>query len=366
MSAAADITLQVNLCAGDLAYADQTVPALVATHRPDVREVLLVADACRPQSTPVLHAPERIPAAPFAERVVQLRALCARWLVEKQVDRVVWLEPEPARIRELNRKYCGLATAWTHDHLGHAFAAYFAGWELPGTRYVLHCDADILLHQAPGYSWLRAAVAVLGREPKMLAVSPRIAPPLSPADSRMVDLDAPGIGWMPTWRLTPATDGWRSEWFSTRCHLMDRTRLGELLPLTPARGSAGDAWSERINRWLFPLYDARAWLTDAPVHGVRWLADRVARRIAQRVIPPFPLPPEVLLNEHALRAGLECFYLGDARAWYIHPDTKPAAFVDLLPKLLTGARAGMVPAAQRGFTGVRFEDWRAHALLPAI
>lgn len=364
MSVAADITLQLNLCAGDLAYAEQTVPALIATHRPDVREVLVIADACRPQSTPVLHSPSRFPAAPFAERVSQLRAMCACWRSAGLVDRVEFLEPDSKRVRELNRKYCGRSTAWTHDHLGHAFAAYFAGWEHARTRYVLHFDADILLYQAPGYSWLRAAVASLEANPKLLAASPRIAPPLTEATGPMVDLSLPGNGWQPTWRLTREQQGWHSEWFSTRCHLMDRVRLAEQLPLRSHRGSVIEAWSDVLNRSLFPLYDARPWLTDEPVRGVRWLADRVARRLAHHIIRPFPLPPEVLLNEHALQTGCECLYLGDERAWYIHPDTKPAAFVELLPKLLTGAREGIVPATQRGFTGVRFEDWRGATLSP--
>ncbi len=364
MSGLPDITMQVNLCAGDLAYAEQTVPALIATHRPDVREVLVIADACRPQSTPVLHSPSRFPAAPFGERVSQLRDLCARWRSAGLVDRVVFTEPDSERVRELNRKYCGRATAWTHDHLGHAFAAYFAGWEHARTRYVLHFDADILLYQAPGYSWLRAAVASLEANSKLLAASPRIAPPLSRGDARMVDLSRPGVGWMPTWVLTPDAQGWRSPWFSTRCHLMDRVRLAEQLPLRSQRGGAVEAWSDLLNRILFPLYETRSWLTGGPLRGARWLLDRIARRIVHGVIPPFPLPPEVLLNEHALRTGCECFYLGDERAWYIHPDTKPAAFIELLPKLLGGTRDGLVPAPQRGFTGVRFEDWRETTLSP--
>lgn len=359
-----DITLQINLCAGDLAYAEQTVPALIATHRADVREVLIIADACRPQSTPGLHAPSRFPAAPFAERVARLRGLCDCWLAAGVVDRVEWLEPAPAAVRALNLKYSGRASAWTHDHLGHAHSAYFAGWELPRTRYVLHFDADVILHQAPGYSWVRAAIALLQSESRVVVVSPRIAPPLPGGDDRMMDLAAPGIGWQPAWRLTPDPRGWRSEWLSTRCHLLDRTRLAEQLPLVPARGRTAEAWSDRLNRLLFPLYDLRAWLTDAPVRGVRWFADRIARRIVHRVIPPYPLPPEVVFYEHALRRGCECFYLGDPRAWYIHPDTKPPVFVEILPRLLTGVRAGATPVSQRGFTGIRFEDWRSAPLAP--
>lgn len=362
---ALDITLQLNLCAGDLAYAEETVPALVATHRPDVREVLIVADACHPQSTPVLHSPSRFPAAGFAERVARLRALCARWQSEGLVDRVEFLEPQSARVRELNRKYSGRATPWTHDHLGHAFSAYFAGWESARTRYVLHFDADILLHQATGFSWLQAAVAVLESESKVLAVSPRIAPPLPGAgELRMVRPGEPGCGWVSSWRLTPDSRGWRSDWFSTRCHVMDRERLAALLPLTPQRGPMADAGSEWLNRCLFPLYNARAWVTDEPAAGRRKLADRLVRRLAYRTLPPFPLPPEVLLYEHAREHGWECFYLGDPRAWYIHPDTKPEGFTTLLPEMLAAVREGRHPPAQQGLAGIQFAAWEREISTP--
>jgi hypothetical protein len=167
-----DVTLQINLCAGDLAYGDRTVAALIATHRADVREVVVVADGCRPHSTPLLDASAQFPAAEFAARVERLRMWCAALLSSGSVDRVVWLQPEPTALRTLNAKYCGVPTPRSHDHLGHAFSAYFLGWESARTRYLAHFDADIVLWQEPGFHWLRAAVAALEADASLLAASP--------------------------------------------------------------------------------------------------------------------------------------------------------------------------------------------------
>ena len=355
---APDITLQINVCAGDLAYADATVGQLVATHRSDVREVLIVADACRPQSTPLVHRASRFPAEPFAPRVAALRSMCARWLAAGIVDRVEWIEPGAPATPVLNRRYLGHSTPWTHDHLGHALVAYFAGWESPRTRYVAHFDADILLHQSPGYSWLRAGVEALEGDAGALAASPRLAPPADGRGSPLVDTRIPGNGWQAAWPLAPCASGWSSPWFSTRAHLLDRARLAACLPLSPARGRCADVVSAALNHLLHPLYERRPWTIDPNVRTRPWTG-RVANHLARRVIPPFPLPPEVLLHETALRRGLRCLYLADPRAWYLHPDDKPPALVALLPRIAAAVAAGVVPPLQFGFTNVRAGDWQS-------
>jgi hypothetical protein len=344
------ITLQINLSAGDLAYLETTVPALVAGHRPDVQEVIVVADACRPQSTPLLHATSRFPADAFRARVARLEELCARLLAARVVDRVVWLQPGSPDLRALNAKYAGIATPRTHDHLGHAFSAYFLGWESARTRYVAHFDADIVLWQQAGFRWLPAARAALERDPALLGASPRIAPPPATGDA-MVNITAPGSGWLPSWPLERGPGGWRSPWFSTRCHLMDRTRLAAVLPLRPARAGAyrRAAW---LDRRLAPWFE-RGLFSNATT--------RLGRSLRVR-LPPFPLPPEVLLHEHAQQDGFACLYLDDPRAWFIHPDTKPEIFLRVLPKLLAAAgQRGECPPAQRGVSGVQFTAWESFA-----
>lgn len=340
------ITLQINLSAGDLAYLERTVPALVAGHRPDVQEVIAVADACRPHSTPLLHADTRFPAAEFQAKVARLEQLCSALLSARVVDRVVWLQPGSPDLCALNEKYAGIATLRTHDHLGHAFSAYFLGWESARTRYVAHFDADIVLWQQPGFRWLPAARAALEQDPNLLGASPRIAPPPENGDA-MVNIDAPGSGWLPSWPLERQPGGWRSPWFSTRCHLIDRGRLAAVLPLRSTHAGAyrRAAW---LDRTLAPWFD-RGIFSDATT--------RLGRSLRAR-IPAFPLPPEVMLHEHAQQDGFACLYLDDPRAWFIHPDTKPEIFLRVLPKLLAAAgERGEFPPAQRGVSGVQFAAW---------
>ncbi len=349
MTASSEITLQINICAGDLAYAERTIAALVATHRADVSEVVIVADACRPHSTPVLPASRRFPVEQFAARLTQLRELCGHLLTSRVADRIVWLEPEVASLRALNAKYAGVATSRSHDHLGHAFSAYFLAWESSGTRYVAHFDADIVLWQQSGFHWLHAAITALNRDATLVGVSPRIAPP--PATDAMVNVHADGSGWLPTWPLDRVTGGWRSPWFSTRCHLMDRERLQARLPLASTRGIGADQRAAAIDRWLAPLYEL----------GVFARAGWLARALASQ-IPAFPLPPEVLLHESAQAAGFACLYLDDPRAWFIHPDTKSEIFLRLLPRLLAAVgRRGDCPPGQRGVSGVQFAAWEKFA-----
>jgi hypothetical protein len=353
-----DVTLQINLSGGDVGYCEWTVPALVATHRPDVQEIVVVVDCCRAQSTPVFHPDTRSSRAQFDERLGRLAAICERWRARGLVDRCELVESDGARLASLNQKYCGEATRRTHDHRGHAFSAYFAGWDTARTRYVAHFDADVLLHQGNGYSWVRAAVAALEQTPRALAASPRIAPPFDDA-SHMVRVDGHNSGWLPAWRLDGAPHGWESEWFSTRCHLIDRRRLGAVLPLESQRGRLSDAFSRHVDALLSPLFDTAAWtgLVASPEASSR--LSRAARRLAHRTIPPFPLPPEVLLYEHAVARGWTCLYLDDPRAWFIHPDDKSDPFERLVPSLIEAVRRGDVPEEQRGVSGVQLDAWHA-------
>ncbi|HWL17639.1 MAG TPA: hypothetical protein VNR00_18665 [Opitutus sp.] len=345
--ATTDVTLQINLSAGDLAYGAQMVASLVRTHRPDVSEVVIVADLCRPASARDFHAASRLPAREFATRVERLRGLCAALEADGTVDRTVFVTPNAASLAALNQRYAGVATPRSHDHFGHAFSAYFAGWDCARTRYVAHFDADILLWQAPGFSWVATALDALKNDETLLAVSPRIAPP--PATNTLLDPQHALECWSASWPLHRHENGWISPWFSTRCHLIDRERLARVLPLG---NPAHDRRAAAFDRWLRPLYDLRA-LTGSE-------RSRIARRLL-RCVPPFPLPPEVLLHEHAQRRDFSCLYLANPDAWFIHPDTKPERFVRLLPKLIEHVTVrGTHPPAQRGLSSVQFQAWENH------
>ncbi len=352
-----DVTLQLNLCAGDADYAGKSVPALVGAVKPAVDEVLIVLDCCMPQPSPVFRARDRFSAVDFGERLARVQELCGNWKAQGLVDRVELLEPGSERIRSLNRKYTGHDTPWTHDHLGHAFTAYFAAWEWPSTRYVLHCDADIFLHDRTHNAWIAAAVRFLEEHVDVVAVCPRIAPPIKES-GQMIHVGARDSGWLPTWSLDKAEGGWSSNWLSTRMHFIDRQRLGPLLPLQPTCGRTSYAAARRINELLAPLFDRRNWLAKQSPDRIPELMHRICRKIAAHVIPPYPLPPEVLVFEHCAAEAKRFFYFDRDDVWYVHPETKPAAFLDVLDNLLVRVPCGDFPEAQRGLTGIQFESWR--------
>lgn len=358
MTPSSDITFQINLCAGDADYAAKTVPALIATCRDKVGEVLVVLDECYPQASPVFRPAERFSRESFQQRLEVVKGFCDQWKEQGLVDRVESLRPGDLLIAELNKKYTGEDTPWTHDHWGHAFTAYFAAWDFPRTRFVLHSDADIFLHDATAGSWVADACDMLKERADTIALSPRIAPPLA-GDSEMIRQGFKESAWLPAWTLKKTDGGWESNWPSTRFHLIDRDKLGALLPLTPTMGKAAQRAARRWNECLAPTFTLRSWTANHSPDALPEFLHRVFRKAAHHWIPSYPLPPEVLLFESAAGAGCDFFYLDRKDVWYVHPETKPKEFFGVLDNLLSSVPLGDFPETQRGLTGIRFEEWNA-------
>lgn len=351
--------MQLNLCAGDADYAGKTVPPLVGQFRNQVGEVLVVLDECLPQASPVFRPRERFDPAVFRNRLEKVRALMKKWQTAGLVDRVEKLGAGDGKIRRINEKYAGTSTGWTHDHWGHAFAAYFAGWELAKGRYVLHADADIFLYDGTGGTWLEEAVEKLERDEKLLAISPRIAPPIRGEEKgRMVRIGEKDSAWLPSWPLEPGPGGWTSNWLSTRFHVLDREKLRSLLPLTGARGRLWAAWAHGVNALLCPFYGLRAWTAKESPDLLPEFLHRMFRKIAHHKIPPFPVPPEVLVHEANQAKGMKVFYLNREDLWFVHPETKPKEFLEVLEPLLTKVARGECPEGQRGLAGIQFGMWK--------
>ena len=358
MTPSSDITFQLNLCAGDADYAAKTVPALIATCRDKVGEVLVVLDECYPQASPVFRPAERFSRESFQQRLEIVKGFLDQWKAQGLVDRVESLCPGDLRISELNSKYTGEDTSWTHDHWGHAFTAYFAAWDFPRTRLVLHSDADIFLHDATAGSWIAEACEVLKQRPETVALSPRIAPPPA-GDSEMIRHGLKESAWLPTWTLNKTSGGWESNWPSTRFHLIDRDKLAALLPLDPSVGKKAQKSARRWNELLAPTFTWRSWTANQSPDALPEFLHRAFRKAAHHWIPSYPLPPEVLLFESAAGAGCDFFYLDRKDVWYVHPETKPREFLEVLDDLLARVTQGYFPREQHGLTGILFEQWSA-------
>ncbi len=204
----------------------------------------------------------------------------------------------------------------THDYGGCANMAYWAGIDAPNTRFVVHYDADICLHLADGFDWALEALRVWEQYPHAVFATPRTSPP---GFASTPETDAPSLHeGRPFQRVA---DGWLNDWFSTRCFLVDRERLAPHLPLM--RGPL--AWEYRLRRFL----------------------DR-----------GYPPGPETLLFRALGRRGLKRLNLADERAWILHPNSKPPAFLALLPQLLEKVSEGRIPDRQRGHTEIDIVAWQ--------
>jgi len=309
------VTLQINLCAGDAAYAEHTVPPLVRAH-PGVARRLLVVDCCRPQRTRIFDPATRLPEPAFTQRLNRVREIAAEFQRQGLFDDIAWLEPGSALFPQLAARYARPWMTETHDYGGCAFMGYWAAFDLPRTRFVLHYDADMCLHQAPGFDWAGECLRHWADYPQAVAATPRISPP---GFARTPAEDAPSLHeGRPAERVAA---GWLNDWFSTRCLLFDRERLAPHLPL---------------------------------ITGWRALEHRLRRSLDRG----YPIGPESLLHRVLGPRGLRTLNLADERAWLLHPTSKPAAYLALLPAMLAAVQTGQVPLAQRGRSDIDLPVWR--------
>lgn len=303
-------TLQINLSAGDAAYAAVTVPRLLHAH-PGCAERLLVLDACRQPRTRIYNPEQRAPFENWRQRLEVVRSLSRDLLGAGLVDRVEELTHDDRRFSIWATRYQRPWMRQSHDYGGCAVMPYWAGIDLPKTNYVIHYDADMWIHQAPGFDWAAAAIAALAMHSQVVMAAPRSSPP-------GFALDAPSLH-----EGRPATrvnEGWLNDWFSTRCFLIDRTRLAPHLPLI----------------------------------GRSWGAVLALRRLLDRGYPP---APEIILHRTLGARGLRCLHLADERAWMLHPIQKDATYLRLLPALTSALDRGQVPPAQRGWADIRVDEW---------
>ena len=174
-------------------------------------------------------------------------------------------------------RYCytnGTRSSWG------SLLGWVAGIENARTDYVLHFDADILLHQEPGYCWIEAGMKLLAKDPTVIFVAPYPGPPhkdgpLGQSDDMTIDLMA-----ISSLRFFQAED-----FSSVRQNLKRSCRSGRLT--SPGSGGLlmqfgmGDAllpWEEYITRllrksafWSADLGCPSAWAVHCPDHNANWV-----------------------------------------------------------------------------------------------
>ena len=309
-----DYTLQINLSPGDVRYAELTVPALIKAH-PDASERLLVVDVCKPQRTGIVDPEKRFPEPAYSQRVARIREIASNLLAAGMVDRVELLEPEFSLRRRLSEKYLANVVQETHDYGGCALMAYLAAFELCNTPWLLHFDADILLHRDSGHAWVREAIPAILADERLIAAVPLPAPPgkgnpSTPSSNEKLPHVRHPLGWL-------------SHWFSTRCYLFHLERLRDQLPLLQGRAR----WDTLLAKWL--------------------------RR-------GYPRSPEIMLFRRLQDAGRFRLTLQTSKTWMLHPVDKGPEFLRLLPAMLRAVESGEYPAAQAGHQDILTAAWKEY------
>lgn len=307
-----EICLQINLCPGDVTYAEQTVPRLLAQHRALASHRMLIVDINKPVRT---HANRReYPEPEFSEKSRNICQLAKQFKNEGLVDEVILLDGEQTSLSNaLSEKFAGgwIPKHVTHDYHGAAYLAYLAAIELCPTRYLLHYDADILMHQQDGSDWSQLALSYWEKLPQVICASPRTAPPGHRPDAPTLHQGRP---------FFKCSGGWLDDWFSTRCFLLDTERLKSYLPLI--RGS--------------------------------YTLEVLFYRLLKRRYPP---APEIMLFRSAGKHGARRLNLSSTDAWLLHPTSKPELFLDMIPEILNALDRGSLPPEQPGHSEINLSAW---------
>lgn len=313
MSDLGNVTLQINLCAGDILYAEQTVPKIIENHK-GISTILLLVDTYKPQKTKVLNPEERFPEPEYSTKVKKIKAIAENLKQANSNIEIYYFENDNELIQQIAKKYLHKCFIETHDTTGMAIMPYWAGIEKVKTKYVLHYDADILPYREENYEWIEEALEYLSDDEKFISAIPRNAPPCDKT------------GNVPTFHqgrpIEEFENYWTNDWFGTRCFLMDKEKLDKYLPLFKGK-------------LLFEAF---------------------ARKITQK---SFPISPETAMNKRIGALGGRKIILKNKKAWYLHPVDKKEQFVELLPEIYDLFKNDEIPEAQRGWEDMKLEEWIA-------
>ncbi len=307
-----EFTFQVNISPGDVLYAYKSVREL-AQHHLTIPNRLLIVDCCKPQKTKLVNPAKRFPEPEFSNKIKIICELAEDLLKENLFTEVYYIKPNDKLFKVLSKKYLNNIIKTTHGAGGTAQMAYWAGIELAKTRYVIHYDGDMILHQDSNFHWWEEAKNKMLVEKNVLMAIPRHAPPTTET------------GNMPTYfegtEMISKDDYWIHNWFSTRVFLLDKEKLSNFLPLV-----IGEIFFELILRKL--------------------------------LLRSFPLDPEIIFfRKLGLYNHQRRLILKSAKAWTLHPLTKSKLYIDLLSKIYLHINNNSIPVKQGGHEDLDLKIW---------
>lgn len=295
-----DLTLIINLSAGDAAYAHLTAGALANAHRQLAKEIIIILDDTKAQHSNFYNHKKRYNEPEYTEKLKKVTETAQSLKQAGLVDEVIMLNHYSTQ-KNLNKKYLNNRVKETHDFRGAPITAYLAGFEACKTQYLVRYDGDMLLHQTT-IDWVIKGIDVLKQHRDCVAVSPRPSPPTS--HQNIPDLDS-------------------VYWFSTRCTLFDMKKLIYTIPFF-SKDYFIEVW---LRRWFNKTYP-----------------------------PAF----ETILCKCLKKRKLKNYYLLKQGSWLLHPEEKNELFVALLPMIITEIGRGNHPMEQVDCETLDLKAWEKY------
>lgn len=302
----ADLTLVINLSAGDAAYAEFTASALAKAHREQAKEIIVILDDTIAQYSTFYDHQKKYQEPNFSERLLKVAEIAEHMKIDGLVDQVIYtsnyLTPEI-----LHKKYLNNLGKETHDFRGAPITAYLIGFDACKTQYLVRYDGDMLLHKTYNH-WVLKGIDLLKQYQECVAVSPRPSPP--PNQQADIEID-------PTY------------WFSTRCTLFDMVKVNNTTPF---------------------------------IRG-KYRGELLMRKWAKKTYPP---ALETILFQCFKSCGFKNYYLLKNNGWLLHPEEKNELFVKLLPEIILEIEKGNYPEEQANKETLELAAWEKYLQLVEV
>lgn len=303
----ADLTLVINLSAGDACYAELTVGALAKAHREQAKEIIIILDDTKAQYSGFYEHKKRYQQPEFSENLEKVAGISKYLKSLGLIDQIIYVSHYCIG-KNLNKKYLNNWVKETHDFRGAPITAYLVGFEVCKTQFMVRYDGDMLLHQST-QDWVIKGIGLLQKYTDCIAVSPRSAPSV-PNQQAIIEID-------PTY------------WFSTRCTLFDRFKI----------------------------------LTKTPFICGKYRYELSMRKWTGKTYPP---ALETMLFHRLKDCGMKNYYILNNNCWLLHPEKKNKLFVELLPEIISEVEKGNYPAEQANVETLKLDAWEKYLQLTEV
>lgn len=298
----------------DTAFLRQTIPHLVRMCRyPFVEKVLAIDTA--PLSGDKLLRPD-------IGTLKDVREIADQLVADGSIDRVVDMEYSEDYQRYVYQKHFGRSDIRpTHNYKGYPILGSIFQIEAASSDYVLHFDSDVLLHEDPDFSWVKAAIQLLEDNPDAMAVRPLAGPP------------KPSLAFTSGQPEAPPTF-YHHTFFGSRCYLINRKRFEQLLPMPII--------------WFDQGFKLKA---------INHLPNAIKTPLCYRFNKGKLQSWEVIVSESIKKTPYFRMDMASPRAWTLHPNDHGPQFLNALPYLIEQIELGHYPMAQAGHYDLILDEW---------